>query len=243
MGTGSARDLPVLGRHERDAAGDGGDKLFAAGELAVGERLVGVGRGDFAVGDDEGRGVAAPLFGGDFDQGLTSGGGHGAQARTHLRRGLAAEGAHVVGSEVSVAHDHGDGVEGDHELVGDLLGKRGADILADLDLAGEDGDAVVGGDVDPGGDVVGHLLAATAEAAAAGLLSGRLAGEADQQAAAEELEEGAAVEREAARRVGGIGQSDFEFVGEDRVISGASSGDCLSPASMEARWTAATMRG
>jgi hypothetical protein len=87
------------------------------------------------------------------------------------------------------------------------LGERSADVLADLNLAGEDGDLVVGGDVDPGGDVAGDLLAAAAEASAAGFLRnpGRI-GEADEQASAEELEEGAAVElRNSAARWSGRG--------------------------------------
>ena len=62
LGDGRAGDLPVLCGEQRDVGGDGGDELFAPGELAVGERLVGVGRGDFAVGDDERCGVAAPFL-------------------------------------------------------------------------------------------------------------------------------------------------------------------------------------
>ena len=213
LGDGRAGDLPVLWSHERDLRGDGGDELFAAGELAVGDRPVGVGRGDFAVGDDEAGGVTAPLLGGHFEQRLTGDSGHGAEAGAHLRRGLAAEGALVEGRQVGVAHDHGDGAERNHQLVGDLLGERGADVLANLDLAGEDGNAVVGGDVNPGGDVVGYLLAAAKSAAAARFLGQGFAGEADQQAAAKKLEEGAAVERKTARSVGNVGEHDFGRIG------------------------------
>ena len=59
------------------------------------------------------------------------------------------------------------------KLFGDDLRERRADVLADLGLAGVDGDLAVFADVQPGGDVPGNgLAAAAAAAAAAGLLLG-----------------------------------------------------------------------
>ena len=99
---------------------------------------------------------------------------------------LAAEGAHVVGCEVSVAHDHGDSVEGDHELVGDLLGKRGADVLADLDLAGEDGERLSAAMWIQAEMSLGTCWRSPPKPRPDSC-AGRFAGEADEQAAAEEL--------------------------------------------------------
>ena len=76
------------------------------------------------------------------------------------------------------------------------LGQRGADVLADLDLAGVDGDLAVLVDVQPGGEVSGEVLG---PARAAGLLGeeGRAGrGQSDRDAAADELQEPPAVEIE-----------------------------------------------
>jgi hypothetical protein len=186
-------------------------------------------------------GISGPLpetVATSFSPLVSCGRGHGAQARAHLRSGLAAKGALVERSQVGVAHHHGDGVEGNHQFFRHQLGQRSADILADFNLAGEDGDFVVSGDVDPRGYVAGNLLAA-AEAAAAGLLGPcRRIAKANQQASAEELEEDAAVQREAARRVGWIRQCDIGNIGEE----GAHRAPPLA-IDIEARCTASTMRG
>ena len=63
------------------------------------------------------------------------------------------------GVSCRVGHDHADGLEGNAQLVGDGLRELGANVLADLDFAGEDGDAAVFADVQPCGDVVGELFA------------------------------------------------------------------------------------
>ena len=49
---------------------------------------------------------------------------------------------------------------GNAQLLGHDLRQRRADVLADLGLAGEDGDASVFADVEPGRDVAGHGVAA-----------------------------------------------------------------------------------
>ena len=109
----------------------------------------------------------------------------------HGGSGAAAKGSHVPGDEVGVSHDHGDGVEGDAKFFGDGLGKGSADVLADFDLAGEDFDAAVGVDVDPGADVGGKFVAVRG---AAGLLRREVGSEAEEEAAAEELQEVAAID-------------------------------------------------
>ena len=51
---------------------------------------------------------------------------------------------------------------GSAQLLGDDLGQRRADVLADLDLAGVDGDRAVLGDVQPGADLAGRRPLAAA---------------------------------------------------------------------------------
>ena len=155
----------------------------------------------------------------------------------HLRRGLAAEGAGIVGNEVGVAHDHGDSVEWNHQLLGHQLGQRGADVLADFDLAGEDGYLTIGRDVQPRRDCSGHLLA-TAKTCAGLLRQGGLAGEADQQAAAEEFEECAAVQRKAAQCVAWFGESEIDGIVEKGIHRAPPFAK-----EWEACCTACTMRG
>ena len=88
------------------------------------------------------------------------------------------------------------------ELLGDGLGQRGPDVLADLGLAGVDRDPAVLADVQPGADVLGRGTAAEAAAPpAAGLLRLRFGGipiqqVEDEESAAHRLEEVAAIELE-----------------------------------------------
>ena len=120
------------------------------------------------------------------------------------------------------------------ELLGDLLRERGPDVLADLDLAGEDGDLAVLVDVEPGGEVLRELLHL---ACAAGLLGGELGrGDADGQAAAEELEEAAAVEGEP------VEGRDL-LLGELGVDVDVGAAAHLDPLLRATDWTAARIRG
>src|SRR5262249_24439305 len=114
-----------------------------------------------------------------------------AQLRSHGRRGAAAEGAHVERRAIRVAHHELDGIDRRPELLGHLLGERGADVLADLDLTGEHRDAALLADVEPGGHLLRQL---PASGPAAGLLARRRRRpEADEHAASQDLEEGAPV--------------------------------------------------
>ena len=95
---------------------------------------------------------------------------------------------------------------GDVQLLGDGLGQRGPDVLADLGLAGVDRDLAVLADVQPGADV---LRARTAAAAAAptpaarllrlGVVGVPIQQVEDEDAAAHRLEEVAAIELERGR--------------------------------------------
>src|SRR4029077_21240709 len=80
----------------------------------------------------------------------------------------------------------------------DLLRERGADVLAHLDLPGEDGDLAVLVDVEPGGEVLRQLLSAARAAGFLRLDDGDAARrrEDDEQSAAEELQEASAVDVE-----------------------------------------------
>jgi hypothetical protein len=88
------------------------------------------------------------------------------------------------------------------ELVGDGLAERGARVLADLDLAGEDGHGSVLGDVQPRGEVVVGRLAP----AAPRLLALQVAGRDQDDDASEKVQEVAAAELET------IGESRVKLV-------------------------------
>jgi hypothetical protein len=90
------------------------------------------------------------------------------EARSHLRRGHAAERAHIVRGQLRVGHDELDRGSGRAQFLGDRLGERSADVLADFSLACEYSDDAVLPDVQPGVDV-GRGLATTA-AVGAGFL-------------------------------------------------------------------------
>src|SRR5208282_1046627 len=80
--------------------------------------------------------------------------------RGHGGSGAAAESAHVEGRARGVAHHQAHALEWDAQLVGHTLRERGANVLPDLDLAGEDGDAAVFADMQPGADFLREWLAA-----------------------------------------------------------------------------------
>ena len=108
-----------------------GQRLDAVERLRVGNRA--------AVCDERGA-VGIPLLGREVEQKLARGGPGLAQLRSHVGRGAAAEGAHVVRGERGVAHDQADAGDGRAKLFRDGLRERCADALSHLDLAGEDRD-------------------------------------------------------------------------------------------------------
>ena len=80
--------------------------------------------------------VGLPGFGRQVDQHLASRGGGAPQPLRHIRRGAAAECAHVERSQLRVGHHQANRVRRGVELFGDDLRQRRADVLADLGLAG-----------------------------------------------------------------------------------------------------------
>src|SRR5206468_11346444 len=139
--------------------------------------------------DDQGLAIRLPLGGREVEKGFPRRRRDLAELRGHDGRGAAAEGPQVEGRQVGVAHDEPDSLEGHPQLLRHDLGQLGADVLAELDLAGEDGDGAVLSDVQPGADLSGEVSR---------LLSGRsLRDEEDEQAGAQELEEAAPLQLEA----------------------------------------------
>ena len=206
--SGLARDLgPGVGAQRRLAGDavlgvvlDGGLVLQADLDLAPADEL-GVRRlfgrvlrvVDGAVLGEEGVLGDAEARGGQLEEDAAGFGRRLPQGRPEVLGAARAEGARVVGAEVRVAHDHVHRVERDVELLGQHHGQRGDDALAHLDLAGEAGDAAVGTDLEIGVGVVG--VAAVGAARSADLGVGAVAGrEEDDEAAAGELEELAALE-------------------------------------------------
>ena len=146
LGRRRAGDRPPRRRTDGRRRGFGGerpDELLAARQVAVREKSIGAGVEDPAVGRREFVAPHFPARGREIDERLACGGGDGAKLRPHRRGRAAAEGAGVPGNEIGVAHDEVDRVHAHAQFLGDLLGERRADVLAHLDLAGEDGHAAV----------------------------------------------------------------------------------------------------
>ncbi len=128
---------------------------------------------------------------GAIDQHLARGGGGARHLRRHPRRGLRAEGARVVRREIGIAHHQRDRIDRHAQLVGNRLGERGADVLADFHLAGEGGDASGFVHLQPCGEI-GRVAAPVAALAARLLRVEAGEGNPDEQAAG--LKELAALE-------------------------------------------------
>ena len=197
---GAAGHAPPRRRRRGRIGGDGADEGLPSGQLSEARPPAACGVHDLAVAHLELRAVDRPLPGGQVDERVAGRARHRPQLGAHDRCRAAAEGPLVVGREVGVAHDEADGAEGRPQLLGHRLGERGADVLAELDLARVDRDDPVGADVEPGGER--SRRPAPAFVPPPGLLGRRLRGQQHHQAAAHELDELAAVEREAVGRPG-----------------------------------------
>ena len=90
-----------------------------------------------------------PALSGDLNKHLASGRGHGAQLRSHGWSRAASKGTHVPGSQIGIAHHHGDGVERNSQFLGDQLGQRSSDVLPHLDFAGKHLDSAIGRNMEP----------------------------------------------------------------------------------------------
>ena len=127
------------------------------------------------------------LLGGQVEQHLARGRGHACAAAAamsgvvRLPNVPTSNGSRPV-SAMTMRID----ADGDAQLLGHRLRERRADVLADLDLAGVDGDRAVLADVQPGADLL-RASRRRRRRAAAGLLGARPVGRAssDDEAAAE----------------------------------------------------------
>jgi hypothetical protein len=166
--------------------------------------------------------VDAPLRARQLLQQLARDGRGLPQLRRHVRRRAAAERAHVEGREVGVAHDEADRRERRVKLLRDGLRQRRARVLAELDLAGEDGDGPVLRDVEPGGEV--GLLALGASGSSGLLARDRRRGD-EHDDATQELHEAATADRES------VGLSAVELVtlGLERGAVGKDAGVAHAP--------------
>ncbi len=121
------------------------------------------------------------------------------------------------------------------QLLGHRLGERRAGVLSELDLAGEDGDAPVLGDVEPGPDLGRERL----PAAPAGFLTERGVGDEEHDEAAQALEEVAPLDVET------VGRSHRQLGPvrlETRLEQGRLLHGAFPPVRAAARRTACTMR-
>src|SRR5207244_4512022 len=118
----------------------------------------------------------------------------------HDGRRLATEGAEIEGCSSCVCHDQANCVDGQPQLLRDHLAERGADVLADLDLASEGGDLAFLADVQPGREVARQVAEAPAGSLTRPLTEGVSHGQADQDAAAEHTKEVAPIEVELVER-------------------------------------------
>src|SRR6185437_6512545 len=90
-----------------------------------------------------------PLLSGHLDQ-YSAGGSCGfSQLGPHLRGRPAPEGARIIGHQVGVSHDHGDGGDRQLQFFGDDLGQRGPYILAKLDFTRKNADLSIFSDLYP----------------------------------------------------------------------------------------------
>ena len=160
----------------------------------------------------------------------------------HDRRRAAAERALVERREVGVAHDQADAAQRRAQLVGHRLGEGRADVLAELDLPGVDGDRAVGGHVEPGSDLAGWRAGTAGPDAR--FLRPRGPGGEDDEPPAQQLHELAAIDLEPVSR----SRAELVPLGREREASfGAPHAARGHPAppfvASAARCTARTMRG
>ena len=156
---------------------------------------------NLAIDRDQVLRIGFPFAGGERDQRVARGGRHLPQLKIHGWSGAAPKCAHVERRELGVAHDEFN-IPGRHvEFFGYSLGERGANVLADLDFAGIDGDSAVFADVQPGFDFLGKRIAAASSGSPAGFLRHRciFRHREDHDASSEEAEELAAIEIEMIR--------------------------------------------
>ena len=146
-----------LYRHFLEMAFD----ALALNQLRVGDALVRrQGVGDYAGLHLQPLGRCLELLGGHLEKDRPGFGSGRAHDGAQIPDAHGAERAHVVGAEVSVAHHHVHGVEGDVQLLGEELCQCGHGPLAQFHLADETGDPALGADAKVGVEIGGTGLAA-----------------------------------------------------------------------------------
>jgi hypothetical protein len=96
------------------------------------------------------------LLGGEGQQQFAGGGGDPPELGGHHGRRLAAGRPEVERRQLRVGHHQADAGRRHAQLLRDHLGQGRADVLADLDLAGEGRHRAVLADVQPGPDLLGQ---------------------------------------------------------------------------------------
>ena len=235
---GGSGDFPLARRNQRGILVDDLDETLSARQLAVRDRLLRLRIRDLPGRSAERGAVGVPAPCRQVHELLARRRRRAAQLRPHGRSGPAAEGPGVPRDEVRVTHHHPDRIDRHAQLLGDLLRERRADVLPHLDLAGEDGDVPVLGDVEPRADVPRELPPA---ARAPRFLRGRGGGrETDEDPSAQDLEEGAAVHVEP------VQPASHRVLVELAIKIGIGPRVFLHHAfrmAFAARWTAARIRG
>ena len=152
-----------LGRHQRHVGARRDLQVHAGGELAVAERSP-VARDHLLALDPQVGRVRGPAPRRLVEQELAHAGGGVADGGAALGHRVAAGGEAFVGGPAGVGGDQLDLLRRDAELLGRHHGEGGAEALAELRLAGEDGDLALRADADPGiehrgvGERAGELL-------------------------------------------------------------------------------------
>src|SRR6202171_6542432 len=114
------------------------------------------------VDDFHGSGIDTQLLRGEIDKRFARCCRCLAQLRRHRRRRKAPERTSVERRKFGVAHDHMNHRQRNMQLIGDGLRQRSANVLAHLDLAGENRDAAIFVDVNPGADIVRYSFISSA---------------------------------------------------------------------------------
>ena len=150
----------VAGRLRRHPAGGLAAQVRPFDELRVANRLAGARGADDAVVDPQLDGGNAETPGGQLEEDLPHLDGGMTDRGTALFDRHAARRVALVGRLGRVGRHHADAVDGNVELVGGDLRQGGLDALAELHLAGEDGDGAVRPDADPAFELRGAAQAA-----------------------------------------------------------------------------------
>ena len=173
-------------------------QVLAVSQLAITQLPLRFWVAHFSVCAYQCRRICIPARSSGFDQHLPRGHCHSAQFRSHRGSGPAAKRPHVVGDEGRISHHHLNRVKRNAQLFGHLLRERRPNVLAHLHFPGEHLYRAIGGNVQPGAQVLGQRMLAKASAGFLRQRSGIR--KANEQPAAEDLQKSAAIQLPSARR-------------------------------------------